>query len=71
VVEQGITGWTIRNADAESLAERVLFCLSDGDWRATATRRAPRFVRELFSVETMLRRNLEVYEIPLQATGDV
>ncbi len=67
VVEQGVTGWTVRDADAESLAERVLFCLSDEAWRAAATERAPRFVRELFSVEAMLRRNLEVYGIPPQA----
>jgi glycosyltransferase involved in cell wall biosynthesis len=63
VVEQGVTGWTIRNADADKLAERVLFCLSDREWRATAVDRAPRFVRERFGIQTMLRRNLEVYGI--------
>jgi glycosyltransferase involved in cell wall biosynthesis len=64
VVEQGITGWTIKQADAEKLAERVLFCLSDRDWRKVAVERAPNFVRERFGIETMLRRNLEVYGIP-------
>jgi glycosyltransferase involved in cell wall biosynthesis/tetratricopeptide (TPR) repeat protein len=63
VVEQGITGWTIRDADANSLAERVLYCLQDEAWRQVAVERAPRFVRDRFGVATMLRRNLEVYGI--------
>ena len=63
VVEQGVTGWTIRNADAAKLAERVLFCLTDRAWRATAVAQAPSFVRERFGIQSMLRRNLEVYGI--------
>ena len=63
VVEQGVTGWTIRDADANSLAERVLHCLTDRGWREVAAERAPRFVRERFGIATMLRRNLEVYGI--------
>lgn len=66
VVEQGVTGWTIKNATAEMLAERVLHCLSDQDWRRIAIERAPRFIRERFGIETMLRRNLEVYGIPAE-----
>lgn len=64
VVERGVTGWTVRDADAESLAERVVHCMSDQSWRQVAMQRAPTFVRERFSVSTMLRRNLEVYGIP-------
>ena len=67
VVEQGVTGWTIRDADANSLAERVLQCLTDFEWRQIAAERAPRFVRDRFGVETMLRRNLEVYGIAHEA----
>ncbi|WP_395714137.1 glycosyltransferase, partial [Reyranella sp.] len=67
VIEQGITGWTIRNADAASLAERVLHCLTDLDWRQNAAERAPRFVRDRFGVATMLRRNLEVYGMAHEA----
>jgi glycosyltransferase involved in cell wall biosynthesis/Tfp pilus assembly protein PilF len=63
VVEQGVTGWTIKDADAAKLAERVLFCLSDQSWRQPAVERAPRFVRERFGIEAMLRRNLQVYGI--------
>ena len=69
VVEQGITGWTIRDADANSLAERVLHCLTDEAWRQVAIERAPRFVRDRFGVATMLRRNLEVYGISAGAVG--
>ena len=64
VVEQGVTGWTVRGADAESLADRVLHCLSDRAWLRTARERAPVFVRERFSIPAMLHRNLEVYRIP-------
>jgi tetratricopeptide (TPR) repeat protein len=67
VVDQGITGWTIRNSDAASLAERVLHCLTDLEWRQDAVERAPRFVRDRFGVETMLRRNLEVYGMAHEA----
>lgn len=66
VVEQGVTGWTIKNANAEMLAERVLHCLGEQHWRQAAIERAPRFIRERFGIETMLRRNLEVYGIPLE-----
>lgn len=64
VIEQGVTGWTVRDADAERLAERVLHCLTDRAWLHAATARAPVFVRERFSIPAMLRRNLEVYRIP-------
>jgi len=67
VVEQGVTGWTVRDADAGSLAERVLHCMSNRAWRQPATERAPVFVRERFGIATMLRRNLEVYGIPPDA----
>jgi glycosyltransferase involved in cell wall biosynthesis len=63
VVEQGQTGWTIKQADAAMLAERVLYCLTDQQWRQAAVERAPRFVRERFGIETMLHRNLEVYGV--------
>ena len=69
VVEQGITGWTIRNADANGLAERVLHCLTDEAWRQAAVERAQRFVRDRFSVAAMLRRNLEVYGISAAKVG--
>jgi len=63
VVEQSRTGWTVKDADASRLAERVLFCLSDRAWRQAASERAPQFVRERFGIETMLRRTLDVYGI--------
>ena len=64
VVEQGVTGWTIKGADAEMLAERIVYCLNETAWRQVAVERAPRFVRERFGIEAMLQRNLEVYGIP-------
>jgi glycosyltransferase involved in cell wall biosynthesis len=66
-VRQGVTGWTIANADAESLAERASFCLTDSGWREQARRAAPVFVLERFGVPAMLQRHLEIYRL---ATAD-
>lgn len=63
VIEQGVTGWAVRDADAATLAERVLQGLGDAEWRQRAVDRAPIFVRERFGIATMLRRNLDVYGI--------
>lgn len=63
-VRQGVTGWTIRDAGAEDLAERVMFCLSDTAWISRARAEAPAFVKGRFSVATMLRENLRVYGVP-------
>lgn len=62
-VLSGVTGWTVRDADARALAERALYCLTDRAWAAAARIEAPAFVRRHFGIETMLRRTLEVYGI--------
>ena len=62
-VWQGVTGWTIKDADAAALAERVLYCLGDPGWRQRAQAAAPPFVKERFGMAAMLRRTLEVYGI--------
>jgi len=69
VVEQGVTGWTVKDADAESLAARVAQCLTDDAWRGHARVRGPAFVQQHFSIPAMLRRNLDVYGIPEQPTA--
>ena len=66
-VWQGVTGWTIKNADAPALAERVLHCIDTAEWRQAARAAAPSFVRKRFSMATMLRRTLEVYRFPERA----
>ena len=60
-VWQGVTGWTVRDADAKSLAERVLFCLGDAAWRESARAKARHFVHDGFGMAAMVRRNLEIY----------
>jgi hypothetical protein len=59
----------VRDADARSLAERVLRCQRDEDWRAAAAQRGPAFVRERFSIPAMLRRNLDVFGLQGIADG--
>ena len=63
VVEQGVTGWTVRDADAKALADRVLVCLNDERFRHIAVKRGPDFVRGRFGIEAMLRKNLELYGV--------
>lgn len=62
-VLQGVTGWTVRDATADDLADRSLACLADPGWLAQAKAAAPQFVKERFSVSAMLRENLRVYGI--------
>ncbi len=62
-VWQGVTGWTIKDAAAAALAERVLYCLNDAAWSARAREEAPSFVKNRFGMATMLRRTLELYGI--------
>jgi glycosyltransferase involved in cell wall biosynthesis/tetratricopeptide (TPR) repeat protein len=59
----GVTGWLLPDADtdAEALAERVLYCLSDADWRTRAARAAPALVRQRFGEAPMLDRTLQLY----------
>lgn len=69
-IRPGVTGWAVPDADARSLAERVVYCLKETDWRVRAQTEAPLFVREQFGMAAMLRRSLEVYglETPIEAT---
>lgn len=60
-IRPGVTGWAVADADAGRLAERVLLCLTDAAWAAQAAVDAPRFVRERFGIDTMLKRTLDVY----------
>jgi glycosyltransferase involved in cell wall biosynthesis len=57
----GRTGWAVREADAASLAERLLFCLRERAWAEKARAAGPAFVRERFGIQPMLRRMLEIY----------
>lgn len=63
-VWQGVTGWTVREADAHALAERALTCLTNSAWAARARAEAPSFVRERFGIAAMLHRTLDVYGLP-------
>jgi len=63
-VWQGVTGWTNKGTEATALAERGGFCLSNPDWLTGARAVAPSFVEERFGIEAMLRRTLDVYDLP-------
>ncbi|HXE16885.1 MAG TPA: tetratricopeptide repeat protein [Stellaceae bacterium] len=66
-VLHGVTGWIVPDADAATLAERVAFCLGNSDWAANAREKARAFVTENFSMAASLRRNMDVYRIPMAA----
>ncbi|MFV3126372.1 glycosyltransferase [Niveispirillum sp. KHB5.9] len=61
VVEEGCTGFTVPHADADSLADRLLFILRDTDWRRQASSRAQVFAKEMFGIRTMVGRTLAAY----------
>lgn len=60
-VLSGVTGWTVRQADAFALAERVLACLTEKEWTAKAQAEGPAFVRQRFGMTAMVQRTLEIY----------
>ena len=60
-VLSGVTGWTVRQADARALAERVLACVTDKEWAAKARTEGPLFVRQRFGIARMVQRTLDVY----------
>jgi tetratricopeptide (TPR) repeat protein len=64
-VWDGVTGWTVDDSAPAAIAERVLVCLRNQAWSAGAAANGPAFVEERFGVEVMLRRNLQIYGIPL------
>lgn len=61
----GVTGWAVPDAAphllAHALAEHVVQCLREPGWMTKAQAEAPSFVRERFSMTTMMRRTLDVY----------
>jgi glycosyltransferase involved in cell wall biosynthesis/tetratricopeptide (TPR) repeat protein len=61
VIDQGVTGWAVPNADAASLAERLIWCLEHPEWRQTASIAARAFARDRFSLDRVVTRTLEVY----------
>ena len=61
VVLEGKTGFAVADADAQRLADKVMFCLEDREWHAEAQIRAARFVRENFSIPAMVAKTLAVY----------
>jgi glycosyltransferase involved in cell wall biosynthesis/cytochrome c-type biogenesis protein CcmH/NrfG len=62
-IENGVTGWVIKNASAESLAEKTIYVLSDLNWYAEAKKVAPRYVKSKFSADDMIKKTLDAYGI--------
>jgi glycosyltransferase involved in cell wall biosynthesis/tetratricopeptide (TPR) repeat protein len=59
-LDQGKTGYVVKDATARNFADRVIAILSDGAWRRRARRLAPEFVHERFSLDRVLSQ-LEGY----------
>jgi glycosyltransferase involved in cell wall biosynthesis/cytochrome c-type biogenesis protein CcmH/NrfG len=64
---QGVTGWAVAAANASSLADSICQSLRDSAWMQEAREEAPRFVRQRFGINEMLRRTLEVYGLADEA----
>jgi glycosyltransferase involved in cell wall biosynthesis len=63
-VEDGVTGWVVRNRNAALLARRVSEILGDDAWREHAISHAPRFAGERFALQRMLNETFELYCSP-------
>jgi glycosyltransferase involved in cell wall biosynthesis/Tfp pilus assembly protein PilF len=70
VVDQGRTGWVVDGATAETLSERLNWMLANPDWMRKAGKRATIFAKAGFSIDTMIKRTLDMYCMPLFALGD-
>jgi hypothetical protein len=58
---EGVTGFAVPAEDPGSLADRVLHCLGNAEWREQARRMAPGIVARRFGVEAMLAATLVEY----------
>jgi len=61
VMDNGVSGWTVVEQQAEMLADRVIYALENDAWHARAREAGRAYVKQTFSVETMRKRTLEVY----------
>lgn len=60
-VKDGVTGWVVGGAIADTLAERVCAVLDNPAWRHRAAKEAPCFVREKFGSARMLSEVIHCY----------
>ncbi len=63
VIIAGETGWAVDDADAEQLADRVLWCLARPDWMEACKGKAPGFVNATFSLDAMAAKTLTSYQL--------
>lgn len=61
VMDNGVSGWTVSEQQAEMLAERIIHSLENTAWRRRAGAAGREYVEKTFSVETMCNRTLDVY----------
>jgi len=60
-IEDGVTGFLVRDASAATLAARLLKVLDDPAWRASVAEAGPAFVNRCFGLERMVEETLAVY----------
>ena len=60
-VDNGTTGWIVKNRDADALAERVLFVLDHQDWDEAAISASREFAAKRFGLDRMIAETLRLY----------
>ncbi len=60
-VDNGTTGWIVKNRDADALAERVLFILNHHDWDEQAISACREFAATRFGLDRMIAETLRLY----------
>lgn len=62
-IDQGVTGWAVKDATASTLAEKIVFMLKDKAWYEKASVAAANHARQKFSVDAMVGKTLEIYGV--------
>ncbi|MCP5143947.1 MAG: glycosyltransferase [Gammaproteobacteria bacterium] len=62
-VSDGCTGFVVIQETDKTLAERVITCLTDADFRSGARRQGPAFVRQRFGMSRMITDCLRLYGV--------
>ena len=61
VILEEQSGWVVENDDADEIAERVIWSLTNSEWIDKASRMATEQARRRFGKEQMIKRLLELY----------
>jgi len=63
-IEEGVTGYLIKQAEPAIIASRILQVLQNADWRAGVQIAGPDFIGRRFGIDRMITETLDLYRMP-------